>query len=485
MDAPEPAAAHRSRTVKRRLLWNLRQQWKLLGLFEIDKGHEFYDLTCMMKEGLSASVQNTIDNPALDELSEEDFKEEVTQVHEIHLSVSLCPCVHPPQGYKMQTFAGPVFARLRRSLGMSEKDYQHSLSCEGFYLQFISNSKSKADFFLTNDKRFFLKTQNKREVKFLLSNLKIYIQHLESYPHSLLVKFLGVHRIKIPRQRELSLITGRPCSLQLPKHVEILLFGYVFQKYFIVMQSVFYPDERIHDRYDIKGCQVSRWTDPAPEGSQIIVVLKDMNFEGKSISLDQQRSWLLRQMDIDTAFLRRLNVLDYSLLVAHQPLHHDEKGQRHSLASVIMRTKKSVITGSSPIHSSSPPVPGVVEEDSAVLVSEMEDGLDRCRVREVLPGHGSSPLRMLDGPSGPSAELREFQAQNRRLLPNFKNPLHVIDGPELRYFVGIIDIFTVYGFKKKLEHLWKCLRYPGQAFSTVSPSAYSSRLCQWVEAHTN
>ncbi|XP_066568891.1 phosphatidylinositol 4-phosphate 5-kinase-like protein 1 [Amia ocellicauda] len=443
MDAPEPAAAHRSRTVKRRLLWNLRQQWKLLGLFEIDKGHEFYDLTCMMKEGLSASVQNTIDNPALDELSEEDFKEEVTQVHE---------------GYKMQTFAGPVFARLRRSLGMSEKDYQHSLSCEGFYLQFISNSKSKADFFLTNDKRFFLKTQNKREVKFLLSNLKIYIQHLESYPHSLLVKFLGVHRIKIPRQRE---------------------------KYFIVMQSVFYPDERIHDRYDIKGCQVSRWTDPAPEGSQIIVVLKDMNFEGKSISLDQQRSWLLRQMDIDTAFLRRLNVLDYSLLVAHQPLHHDEKGQRHSLASVIMRTKKSVITGSSPIHSSSPPVPGVVEEDSAVLVSEMEDGLDRCRVREVLPGHGSSPLRMLDGPSGPSAELREFQAQNRRLLPNFKNPLHVIDGPELRYFVGIIDIFTVYGFKKKLEHLWKCLRYPGQAFSTVSPSAYSSRLCQWVEAHTN
>lgn len=42
-----------------------------------------------------------------------------------------------------------------------------------------------------NDKRFFLKTQNKREIKFLLANLKIYMEHLRKYPHSLLVKFLG------------------------------------------------------------------------------------------------------------------------------------------------------------------------------------------------------------------------------------------------------------------------------------------------------
>ena len=49
----------------------------------------------------------------------------------------------------METFAGPVFASLRRSLGMTEKEYQHSLSNDGSYLQFISNSKSKADFFLT------------------------------------------------------------------------------------------------------------------------------------------------------------------------------------------------------------------------------------------------------------------------------------------------------------------------------------------------
>lgn len=51
-----------SRTVKRRRWGGLRQQWKLLGLFEIDQQHEFYSLTCMMKEGLAAASQVTIDN---------------------------------------------------------------------------------------------------------------------------------------------------------------------------------------------------------------------------------------------------------------------------------------------------------------------------------------------------------------------------------------------------------------------------------------
>lgn len=128
-------------------------------------------------------------------------------------------------------------------------------------------------------------------------------------------------------------------------------------------------------RYDIKGCEVSRWTDPAPAGSQIIVVLKDLNFEGQYIDLgkkraghvsfllgtgliaakksrtwhskwvffllhaDRQRPWLLRQVEIDTNFLRRLNVLDYSLLLAQQPLHSDERSQGLSFASLIMRTK--------------------------------------------------------------------------------------------------------------------------------------------------
>ncbi|XP_060719637.1 phosphatidylinositol 4-phosphate 5-kinase-like protein 1 isoform X2 [Tachysurus vachellii] len=427
-----------TRMMKRKGWGGLRQRWKLLGVFEIDPQHEFYLLTCMMKEGLATAVQNTIDNPISNELSEDDYRLEVTQIH---------------KDFRMKTFAGPVFASLRRSLGMTEKEYQRSLSSEGCYLQFISNSKSKADFFLTNDKRFFLKTQSRREIRFLLSHLKHYMEHLEKYPHSLLVKFLGVHSIKVDHRR----------------------------KYFIVMQSVFYPDERICSRYDIKGCEVSRWTDPAPEGSQVIVVLKDLNFEGKFITLDQQRPWLLRQVQIDTSFLQTLNVLDYSLLLAHQPLHQDERHPSLSFATLIMRTKKSVNTCSGAA------VPGAVpEDDSTIQATELDSEPSlRGRFTETSQAKFGEQNKGASKAGSESAELIEFQTQNRRLLPNFKNPIHVIDGPEQRYFIGIIDIFTVYGFKKRLEHLWKRLRHPRQSFSTVSPPAYCLRLCHWVQDHTN
>ncbi|KAI1882457.1 hypothetical protein AGOR_G00250950 [Albula goreensis] len=415
----------RSRFSRGQRLWGgLRQQWRLLGVFEINEQHPFHGLTCMMKEGLSAAVQNTIDNPPPDELSEVDFKQEVTQIH---------------KGFIMQTFAGPVFASLRRSVGLTEREYQRSLSCSECYLQFISNSKSKADFFITNDKRFFLKTQSEQEIKFLLAHLKAYLDHLERYPHSLLVKFLGVHRIKVPRKR---------------------------QKYFIIMQSVFYPDERIENRYDIKGCEVNRWTDPAPKGSQVIVVLKDMNFEGQFMTLDKQRSWLVRQVEIDTAFLQSLNVLDYSLLLAHQTLHQDERSHSLSFATLIMRTTKSLNTGS--------PGGAEPEEVSALLVPEASNsyGTERCQDDDPQQVDRDSP--------GPP----DFWAQNRRLLPSFRNPLHVMDGPEQRYFLGIVDVFTTYGLRKRLEGLWKRLRYPGRAVSTVSPAAYARRLSQWVQDHT-
>ncbi|XP_058472720.1 phosphatidylinositol 4-phosphate 5-kinase-like protein 1 [Solea solea] len=428
-----PGLRRRSGAMKRRRRWGvLRQQWKLLGLFEIDQQHEFFSLTCMMKEGLAAAIENTVHHASTTEASDDDFRSEDTHIH---------------KDFTMQTFAGPVFSSLRGSLGLTEQEYQQSLCSENSYLQFISNSKSKADFFLTNDKRFFLKTQNKREIRFLLDNLKIYMEHLRRFPHSLLVRFLGVHRIIIPHR---------------PK------------KYFIVMQSVFYPDDRVNARYDIKGCEMSRWTEPPPEGKHIIVVLKDLNFEGQYIELDQQRSWLLRQVEVDTHFLQQLNVLDYSLLLAHQPLHRDERLQNLSFASLIVRTKRSVNPGSSPaLTDVAAPVPGEVPEDDSIsLMSERDEG---C-LKKPRPGDTAQ--------GSDAAEAPDFKAQNRRLLPNFKNPLHVIDGSEQRYFIGIVDIFTVYGIRKRLEHLWKRLRHPGRSFSTVSPQTYCVRLCQWVQDHT-
>lgn len=49
----------------------------------------------------------------------------------------------------------------------------------------------KLVFVFRNDKRFFIKTQSRHEIRFLLSSLQRYVAHLEKYPHSLMVRFLG------------------------------------------------------------------------------------------------------------------------------------------------------------------------------------------------------------------------------------------------------------------------------------------------------
>lgn len=365
----------------------------------------------MMQAGLWAATQVSMDHPPRGLPTEEDFSEVLTQVHE---------------GFELGTLAGPAFAWLRHSLGLAEEDYQAALGPDGPYLQFLSTSKSKASFFLSHDQRFFLKTQRRREVRALLAHLPRYVQHLQRHPHSLLARLLGVHSLRVARGKKVGEAEARGpgrrgggrCDPGLPHSLPRS------QKFFIVMQSVFYPAGRISQRYDIKGCEVSRWVEPAPEGSPLVLVLKDLNFQGKTIDLGPQRSWLLRQMELDTAFLRELNVLDYSLLMAFQHLQGDERGPGSSL---VFRTARSV--------------QGAQNSEE--------------------PG-----------------------AQNLRLLPDGPNALHILDGPEQRYFLGLVDLATVYGLRKRLEHLWKTLRYPNRTFSTVSPALYARRLCQWVEAHT-
>ncbi|XP_070760347.1 phosphatidylinositol 4-phosphate 5-kinase-like protein 1 [Enoplosus armatus] len=435
-----PRKASTSRTARRRRWWHLRQRWRMLGVFEINPEHEFYHLTSMIKEGMHASIQAAVDAPCQDTLTAKHFKAEETRTHE---------------EFEMQTFAAPVFAELRRSLDITEEEYMNSLCSGGCYLQFVSNSKSKADFFLTNDKRFFLKTQSRREVRFLLSNLQAYMGHLEKYPHSLLVRFLGVHRIVVPNQ---------------------------IKKYFIVMQSVFYPDERINIRYDIKGCEVGRWTNPDTGGKQILKVLKDNNFEGQYIALGQEKSWFANQVKVDAAFLQELNVLDYSLLLGQQSLHQDELEGKHSLANLVIRTTKSV---DSPTRSDPPTIPLLQK-----TVGEVVPDTTGCGSGEgsLCQGSGEGiPLQEMNHPAKETrtdSELQEFHEHHRRLLPNCKNAICVIDGPDHRYFVGIIDIFTVYGWKKRLENLWKSLCYPGRAFSTVRPTKYSHRFYRWIQDHT-
>ena len=73
---------------------------------------------------------------------------------------------------------------------------------------------------------------------------------------------------------------------------------------------------------------------------------------------------------------------------------------------------------------------------------------------------------------------------NLRTLPDCRNELHIVEGEE-RYFLGIIDFFTQYTLKKKLENFYKRIIYPPLSFSTVPPPIYADRFFRyWVNNTT-
>lgn len=147
---------------------------------------------------------------------------------------------------------------------------------------------------------------------------------------------------------------------------------------------------------------------------------------------------------------------------------------------------RSVGLDDSPTGSTPPTIP-LLEETTGEVVPDTTD-CGPGKPHAAAEGSGEwiplQEIKCLAKETRTDLELQEFHEHHCRLLPNCKNAIHVIDGPDRRYFVGIIDIFTVYSWKKRLEHLWKSLRYPGRVFSTVSPTKYSHRFCQWIQDHT-
>ena len=62
--------------------------------------------------------------------------------------------------------------------------------------------------------------------------------------------------------------------------------------YFVVMMSIFYPDERIAQRFDIKACQIGRFTKPANDDNDMFIVFKEKNWSDKKLQLGELKSWI-------------------------------------------------------------------------------------------------------------------------------------------------------------------------------------------------
>ncbi len=87
-----------------------------------------------------------------------------------------------------------VFRAVRSLSGINEADYMMSLAGDFNYIEFIANSKSGQFFFYSHDGKYMIKTQTREESLLLRSIMPQYVDHLNKYPDSLLVRFYGMHR---------------------------------------------------------------------------------------------------------------------------------------------------------------------------------------------------------------------------------------------------------------------------------------------------
>ncbi|PIL31006.1 hypothetical protein GSI_05699 [Ganoderma sinense ZZ0214-1] len=207
--------------------------------------------------------------------------------------------------FKFKDYAPWVFRELREDyFHLDPADYLLSLTAKYILSELGSPGKSGSFFYFSRDYRFIIKTIHHSEHKFLRSILKKYYEHVKNNPHTLISRFYGLHRVKLPHGRKI---------------------------HFVIMNNLCPAHKDIHETYDLKGSTVGREYPEEKAAVNPRAVLKDLNWinRGKTLELGpEKRALLTEQLRRDSELLKELGVMDYSLLVG---IHLMQRGNRDNV----------------------------------------------------------------------------------------------------------------------------------------------------------
>lgn len=190
-----------------------------------------------------------------------------------------------------------TFHLLRSQMGVTTHLYQQTLGLHKLLQSLLvgalrppreltSSGRSGSYFFTSSDGWLVIKSLPDSETSTLLHMAKAYLEHLQRFPDSLLVLFLGAYQL---HNRQ----TGHRTN-------------------FVIMPSIFPPDSAVQVVYDLKGSKHARTT-PVAERRNRLVALKDLDLQHSLELVDGVA--VAQQVDMDSRFLAGQGVMDYSLLV--------------------------------------------------------------------------------------------------------------------------------------------------------------------------
>lgn len=285
---------------------------------EIHVQHEQYALTYGMMCGIlnSAGAQNQFKQ----RLSMDDFMR--VDKRSFPASAKL---QHP---FKFKDYSPDIFRQIRRRFCIDSADYMVTLCGDFNFIEFMSNSKSGQFFFYSHDGRFMIKTQTKDESKFLRRILPHYYKFVMENPNTLITRFYGMHRVKMYHLRR--------------------------KMHFIIMASVFDTPLEIHGRFDLKGSKIGRRASQKERTSN--GVLKDLDLIESGFRLQmgpERRAMLLVQVRKDVEFLKRMKIMDYSMLIGI----HDSRQAIHQSIYALPAAAPSVQCADVASYKSAPTTP--------------------------------------------------------------------------------------------------------------------------------
>ncbi|KAL1920437.1 uncharacterized protein VTP21DRAFT_814 [Calcarisporiella thermophila] len=443
----EELARRKARRLSKLLQRKQQAEDEVLVGTRIGEDHVNYVLMYNMLTGIRISVSRCTAKP-MRVLNNEDF----SAAHKMTFDIKgneLTPSVK--YDFKFKDYAPWVFRHLRELFGIHPADYLVALTNKYVLSELSSAGKSGAFFYYSQDYRFIIKTIHHSEHKWMRKILKQYYEHVKENPNTLLCRYYGLHRVKLPHGRKI---------------------------HFVVMQNVFPANKDIHETYDLKGSTFGRELPEAECRENPRAVMKDLNWLARKKCLElgpEKRRVFVGQLERDVRLLQNLNIMDYSLLIG---VHDRMRGNRDNLRekNLWLFEPTDGPSPSSP-HQQQPQhkkeerrlqrTPTNAQNSTASALRRAVVASDPVRVT-----HEQLPLAAAPERARCCfyADEGGFMSTDERNLP----------GREL-YYLGIIDILTPFNLTKRAECFWKGLRQDRKGISAVPPVEYGGRFLKFMK----
>lgn len=203
--------------------------------------------------------------------------------------------------FNVVAFQPQMFAQIRSTAGINEGDYLSSFSpTEINKSNMISGGSSGCWVVRTHDSKYIIKNCRGDEKDVLLKILPEYTYYLERNPSSLLCRYLGAYEFRMDGK----------------SFVAVVMTNSMYNSYCAEQKLKF------HEVYDLKGSIVGRRSVKASMRSSTEAVesfsgtMKDMDLRRTLTLPPTDRQFVVTQMESDANFLKGLQLMDYSLIVA-------------------------------------------------------------------------------------------------------------------------------------------------------------------------